>query len=47
LPLVSGVRAKQDTESSAKVTFQERAQDKSHVYLRTESTAVCRMYTWR
>jgi len=45
--LISGVRAKQEQESRAKVRFQETEQDESHVYLQIEATAVCRMSTWR
>jgi len=47
LPLDSGVRAKQEPENRAKVRFHDITQDKSHIYLRIESTAVCRMFTWR
>jgi len=47
LPLVSGVRAKQERESRAEVRFRETEQDESHDYLQIDATAVCRMFVWR
>jgi len=40
LPLVSGVRAKQEPASRAKVRFQEIEEDETHIYLQIESSTL-------